>query len=225
MLESGLPTPLHGSAHAAPSDALFWVAAIITLALGLLLQRAPLNSNRWTFVLQFFIKWEDPSARLWVPNLLLVTFLSILAFLILGTESIPHLIPGYNGPWYGLYLLPTLAIMSQLMVHLLFGRIWESHKLHWRHWSERFSFLPALWVALPSLLWFLVAFEARKSILEPFFIVIVLLGVGFYALGLIRALFRYISRGLTPWYLAFLYLCALEASPLFWILFFQTYES
>jgi len=60
--------------------------------------------------------------------------------------------------------------------------------------------------------------------MEPFYVGIVILSLILYALGLLKALFRYVSAGHTPWYVAILYLCALETSPLFWVIFFQTYE-
>ena len=224
MPSSGLPQALEGSLHEAPSDALFWLAAGLTLALGLMLQRAPNESNRWMHVLQHFTQWEDAPSRLWIPNFLLVGLMSLLGYLILGGDSIPHLLPGYQGPWYGLFLLPLLALTTQLVVHSVFGAVWEQTGKHWRHWSQRFSFLPALWIALPFLLWFLVSTQTSKALMEPFYVGMVLLALTLYVLGLIRAFFRYVSHGHTPWYLAILYLCALETSPLFWVVFFQTYE-
>lgn len=224
MPASGLPQALEGSLREAPSDSLFWVAAGLTLVMGLLLQRAPKESNRWVHVLQRFTRFEDASTRLWLPNFLMVALLSVLAFIILGPESMPHLVPGYQGPWYGLLVLPILALASQIIVHSLFGLVWEDHRLHWRHWSERFSFLPALWIALPFLLWFLVSTQSKKSILEPFFVGVVILGLLLYVMGLFRAFYRYVKEAHAPWYLAILYLCTLEASPIFWILLFQSYE-
>lgn len=224
MPSSGLPHALEGSLHEAPSDALFWIAAGLTLTLGLLLQRAPAESNRWKFVLQRFTHWEGTPSRLWIPNFLLVGVMSLLGLIILGGESIPHLLPGYHGPWYGLYLLPLIALSTQLIVHTLFGAIWEQSRNHWSHWGQRFSLLPALWIALPFFLWVLVSAQASQDLMEPFYVGIVILSLILYALGLLKALFRYVSTGHTPWYVAILYLCALETSPLFWVVFFQTYE-
>ena len=68
MPASGLPHALEGSLREAPSDSLFWVAAGLTLVMGLLLQRAPKESNRWVHVLQRFTRFEDASTRLWLPN-------------------------------------------------------------------------------------------------------------------------------------------------------------
>jgi predicted neutral ceramidase superfamily lipid hydrolase len=120
--------------------------------------------------------------------------------------------------------MPILALLSQVLVHSFFGLIWEDNRLHWRHWSERFSFLPALWIALPFLLWFLVSAQSQKSIIEPFFVGVVVLGLLLYVMGLFRAFYRYVKEANAPWYLAILYLCTLEASPIFWILVFQSYE-
>lgn len=224
MPTSGLSHALEGSLREAPSDALFWMAAGLTLAVGILLQQAPKDGNRWVYVLQRFTRFEDASTRLWIPNFLMIALLSALAYIILGAESIPHLVPGYQGPWYGLLVLPVVALTSQLFVHSLFGLIWENNRLHWRHWSERFSFLPALWIALPFLLWFLVSTPAEKFILEPFFVGVVILGLFLYVMGLFRAFYRYVNEANAPWYLAILYLCTLEASPIFWILLFQSHE-
>ena len=84
MPSSGLPHALEGSLHEAPSDALFWIAAGLTLTLGLLLQRAPAESNRWKFVLQRITHWEDTPSRLWILNFLLVGVMSLLGLIILG---------------------------------------------------------------------------------------------------------------------------------------------
>ena len=224
MPASGLPHALEGSLREVPSDALFWVAAGLTLVMGLLLQGAPKESNRWMYILRRFTRFEDASTRLWLPNFLMVALLSGLAYIILGPESMPHLVPGYHGPWYGLLVMPILALLSQVLVHSFFGLIWEDNRLHWRHWSERFSFLPALWIALPFLLWFLVSAQSQKSIIEPFFVGVVILGLLLYVMGLFRAFYRYVNEANAPWYLAILYLCTLEASPIFWILVFQSYE-
>lgn len=224
MPASGLPHALEGSLREVPSDALFWVAAGLTLVMGLLLQGAPKESNRWMHILRRFTRFEDASTRLWLPNFLMVALLSGLAYIILGPESMPHLVPGYHGPWYGLLVMPILALLSQVLVHSFFGLIWEDNRLHWRHWSERFSFLPALWIALPFLLWFLVSAQSQKSIIEPFFVGVVILGLLLYVMGLFRAFYRYVNEANAPWYLAILYLCTLEASPIFWILVFQSYE-
>ncbi len=224
MQSSGLPPALEGALHEAPSDALFWLAAGLSLVLGLMLQRAPTESNRWIYVLRQSTQWADAPSQLWIPNFLLVGLLSLLGFLIPGSEFIPHLLPGYQGPWYGLFLLPLIALSTQLMIHMLFGAIWERSRIHWGEWSQRFSFLPAIWVALPFLLWFLVGTQSSHERMEPFFVGIVLLTLILYGLGLMKSFFRYVSGGHTPWYLAILYLCALETSPLFWVLFFQSYE-
>ncbi len=223
MPASGLPHALEGSLREAPSDALFWVAAGLTLVMGLLLQRAPKESNRWVHVLQRFTRFEDASTRLWLPNFLMVALLSVLAFIILGPESMPHLVPGYQGPWYGLLVLPILALASQIIVHSLFGLVWEDHRLHWRHWSERFSFLPALWIALPFLLWFFGKYPIRKIHFRALFVGVVVLGLLLYVMGLFRAFYRYVKEAHAPWYLAILYLCS-RSKPYFWILLFQSYE-
>lgn len=223
-MESGIPQALEGTLRDVPSDALFWLAALLSLALGLLIQRAPSESNRWLNAIERITHWEDSPTRLWIPNFLLVGLMSLLGFLILGAQSIPHLLPGYNGPWYGLYLIPLVALSSQLLIHSLFGVIWDQSHHHWNHWGERFSFLPALWIALPVLLWLMVAAQRSIDILEPFYIFIVLLALFLYVLGMGKSFVRYVSKRHTPWYLAILYLCALEASPIFWVLFFQSYE-
>ncbi|MDG1253360.1 MAG: DUF4271 domain-containing protein [Schleiferiaceae bacterium] len=223
-MESGLPPALEGTLRVVPSDALFWLAVLLSLALGLLIHRAPLTSNRWIHAIEGFTHWEDSPTKLWIPNFLLVALISLLGFLILGTDSIPHLLPGYQGPWYGLYLLPIAALTSQLIIHSLYGVIWDQSRHHWDHWGERFSFLPALWIALPFLLWFIVADQSHHNIQEPFYIFVVLIALSLYVLGIGKAFFRYVSKRHNPWYVAILYLCTLETSPVFWILFFQSYE-
>lgn len=141
-MESGLPQALEGTLRDVPSDALFWLAALLSLALGLLIQRAPSESNRWLNAIERITHWEDSPTRLWIPNFLLVGLMSLLGFLILGAQSIPHLLPGYNGPWYGLYLIPLVALSSQLLIHSLFGVIWDQSHHHWNHWGNDFLFYP-----------------------------------------------------------------------------------
>ena len=67
-MESGLPQALEGTLRDVPSDALFWLAALLSLALGLLIQRAPSESNRWLNAIERITHWEDSPTRLWIPN-------------------------------------------------------------------------------------------------------------------------------------------------------------
>ena len=224
MPSSGLPHALEGSLHEAPSDALFWIAAGLTLTLGLLLQRAPAESNRWKFVLQRFTHWEEHSESV-----------------VDSQFSIGR------GHEFARTYHPRRRVHSASPTGLSRALVWPfpsafdcsqhaTYRPHplWSHMGtvkkpleplgQRFSLLPALWIALPFFLWVLVSAQASQDLMEPFYVGIVILSLILYALGLLKALFRYVSTGHTPWYVAILYLCALETSPLFWVIFFQTYE-
>ena len=224
MYDSKLPHALEGHLREIPSDLLFWVASVCTFVVAYFLQRSGKQNASWTHVLAQIFPTEEGKTSNWTPQIFAILTLLTTALLVSSEVDHDTLLPNYHGPWYLLLAFPVLVLGSQFILHTFFGLIWEDHKQHWQHWSHRFRYLPFIWLSLPLLLWTIAAFKSDTFLYESFFFGLVFLCATLYAIGVFRAGYQFLNNSNTPWYMAFLYLCTLEASPIFWILLFQSYE-
>jgi hypothetical protein len=83
----------------------------------------------------------------------------------------------------------------------------------------RFKYLSGILIILPIIIWLFVWGQNDQIFYEHLLNTICLIYMGLYLLGIIISGVNYIKKSITPWYLGFSYLCALEISPIIWTLF------
>ena len=202
------------------NDFLFWIAILSTFFLAYYFQK---NDLRKSFLGGEFyqkIKSDGEPKYLWLINLVFLTVsIGIYASFFSGFKT-PELISKINISSYWIYLsIPIITTLFQYVFQIVSGEIWSSQNLHQECWRMRFKYLSGILIILPIIIWLFVWGQNDQIFYEHLLNTICLIYMGLYLLGIIISGVNYIKKSITPWYLGFSYLCALEISPIIWTLF------
>ena len=165
-------------------------------------------------------KSDGEPKYLWLINLVfLAVSIGIYASFFGGFKT-PELINKINISSYWIYLsIPIITTLFQYVFQIVSGEIWSSQNLHQECWRMRFKYLSGILIILPIIIWLFVWGQNDRIFYEHLLNTICLIYMGLYLLGIIISGVNYIKKSITPWYLGFSYLCALEISPIIWTLF------
>lgn len=202
------------------NDFLFWIAILSTFFLAYFFQK---NDLRKSFLGGKFyqkIKSDGEPKYLWLINLVFLTVsIGIYASFFSGFKT-PELISKINISSYWIYIsIPIITTLFQYVFQIVSGEIWSSQNLHQECWRMRFKYLSGILIILPIIIWLFVWGQNDQIFYEHLLNTICLIYMGLYLLGIIISGVNYIKKSITPWYLGFSYLCALEISPIIWTLF------
>jgi len=202
------------------NDFLFWIAILSTFFLAYYFQK---NDLRKSFLGGKFyqkIKSDGEPKYLWLINLVFLTVsIGIYASFFSGFKT-PELISKINISSYWIYIsIPIITTLFQYVFQIVSGEIWSSQNLHQECWRMRFKYLSGILIILPIIIWLFVWGQNDQIFYEHLLNTICLIYMGLYLLGIIISGVNYIKKSITPWYLGFSYLCALEISPIIWTLF------
>jgi hypothetical protein len=202
------------------NDFLFWIAILSTFFLAYYFQK---NDLRKSFLGGGFsqkTKSDGEPKYLWLINLVfLAVSIGIYASFFSGFKT-PELINKINISSYWIYLsIPIITTLFQYVFQIVSGEIWSSQNLHQECWRMRFKYLSGILIILPIIIWLFVWGQNDRIFYEHLLNTICLIYMGLYLLGIIISGVNYIKKSITPWYLGFSYLCALEISPIIWTLF------
>jgi len=202
------------------NDFLFWIAILSTFFLAYFFQK---NDLRKSFLGGGFyqkIKSDGEPKYLWLINLVFLTVsIGIYASFFSGFKT-PELISKINISSYWIYIsIPIITTLFQYVFQIVSGEIWSSQNLHQECWRMRFKYLSGILIILPIIIWLFVWGQNDQIFYEHLLNTICLIYMGLYLLGIIISGVNYIKKSITPWYLGFSYLCALEISPIIWTLF------
>lgn len=202
------------------NDFLFWIAILSTFFLAYYFQK---NDLRKSFLGGGFyqkIKSDGEPKYLWLINLVFLTVsIGIYASFFSGFKT-PELISKINISSYWIYIsIPIITTLFQYVFQIVSGEIWSSQNLHQECWRMRFKYLSGILIILPIIIWLFVWGQNDQIFYEHLLNTICLIYMGLYLLGIIISGVNYIKKSITPWYLGFSYLCALEISPIIWTLF------
>lgn len=202
------------------NDFLFWIAILSTFFLAYYFQK---NDLRKSFLGGGFsqkTKSDGEPKYLWLINLVfLAVSIGIYASFFGGFKT-PELINKINISSYWIYLsIPIITTLFQYVFQIVSGEIWSSQNLHQECWRMRFKYLSGILIILPIIIWLFVWGQNDQIFYEHLLNTICLIYMGLYLLGIIISGVNYIKKSITPWYLGFSYLCALEISPIIWTLF------
>ena len=202
------------------NDFLFWIAILSTFFLAYFFQK---NDLRKSFLGGGFyqkIKSDGEPKYLWLINLVFLTVsIGIYASFFSGFKT-PELISKINISSYWIYIsIPIITTLFQYVFQIVSGEIWSSQNLHQECWRMRFKYLSGILITLPIIIWLFVWGQNDQIFYEHLLNTICLIYMGLYLLGIIISWVNYIKKSITPWYLGFSYLCALEISPIIWTLF------
>lgn len=202
------------------NDFLFWIAILSTFFLAYYFQK---NDLRKSFLGGEFyqkIKSDGEPKYLWLINLVFLTVsIGIYASFFSGFKT-PELISKINISSYWIYIsIPIITTLFQYVFQIVSGEIWSSQNLHQECWRMRFKYLSGILIILPIIIWLFVWGQNDQIFYEHLLNTICLIYMGLYLLGIIISGVNYIKKSITPWYLGFSYLCALEISPIIWTLF------
>lgn len=202
------------------NDFLFWIAILSTFFLAYYFQK---NDLRKSFLGGEFyqkIKSDGEPKYLWLINLVFLTVsIGIYASFFSGFKT-PELISKINISSYWIYIsIPIITTLFQYVFQIVSGEIWSSRNLHQECWRMRFKYLSGILIILPIIIWLFVWGQNDQIFYEHLLNTICLIYMGLYLLGIIISGVNYIKKSITPWYLGFSYLCALEISPIIWTLF------
>ena len=202
------------------NDFLFWIAILSTFFLAYYFQK---NDLRKSFLGGEFyqkIKSDGEPKYLWLINLVFLTVsIGIYVSFFSGFKT-PELISKINISSYWIYIsIPIITTLFQYVFQIVSGEIWSSQNLHQECWRMRFKYLSGILIILPIIIWLFVWGQNDQIFYEHLLNTICLIYMGLYLLGIIISGVNYIKKSITPWYLGFSYLCALEISPIIWTLF------
>lgn len=202
------------------NDFIFWMAILSTFFLAFYLQKKNVRKKIWTSIFQKKTKLDKEPKYFWLIHLLFFTVSIGVYTSFYGSFKTPGTITKINIPSSWMYISLTIITTAiQYVFQLISGKIWDSQELHNECWRIRFKYLSAILMMLPLLIWLLVWGQNDPVFLGKFFNTISLIYTMLYLFGIIISGVNYIKKSITPWYLGFSYLCALEMSPIFWTLF------
>lgn len=202
------------------NDFLFWIAILSTFFLAYYFQKNDLRKSFWGKKFSQKTKSDGEPKYLWLINLVfLAVSIGIYASFFGGFKT-PELINKINISSYWIYLsIPIITTLFQYVFQIVSGEIWSSQNLHQECWRMRFKYLSGILIILPIIIWLFVWGQNDQIFYEHLLNTICLIYMGLYLLGIIISGVNYIKKSITPWYLGFSYLCALEISPIIWTLF------
>ena len=202
------------------NDFLFWIAILSTFFLAYYFQKNDLRKSFWGKKFSQKTKSDGEPKYLWLINLVfLAVSIGIYASFFGGFKT-PELINKINISSYWIYLsIPIITTLFQYVFQIVSGEIWSSQSLHQECWRMRFKYLSGILIILPIIIWLFVWGQNDRIFYEHLLNTICLIYMGLYLLGIIISGVNYIKKSITPWYLGFSYLCALEISPIIWTLF------
>ena len=202
------------------NDFLFWIAILSTFFLAYYFQKNDLRKSFFGGGFSQKTKSDGEQKYLWLINLVfLAVSIGIYASFFGGFKT-PELINKINISSYWIYLsIPIITTLFQYVFQIVSGEIWSSQNLHQECWRMRFKYLSGILIILPIIIWLFVWGQNDQIFYEHLLNTICLIYMGLYLLGIIISGVNYIKKSITPWYLGFSYLCALEISPIIWTLF------
>lgn len=202
------------------NDFLFWIAILSTFFLAYYFQKNDLRKSFFGGGFSQKTKSDGEPKYLWLINLVFLTVsIGIYASFFSGFKT-PELINKINISSYWIYLsIPIITTLFQYVFQIVSGEIWSSQNLHQECWRMRFKYLSGILIILPIIIWLFVWGQNDQIFYEHLLNTICLIYMGLYLLGIIISGVNYIKKSITPWYLGFSYLCALEISPIIWTLF------
>ena len=202
------------------NDFLFWIAILSTFFLAYYFQKNDLRKSFFGGGGSQKTKSDGEPKYLWLINLVfLAVSIGIYASFFGGFKT-PELINKINISSYWIYLsIPIITTLFQYVFQIVSGEIWSSQNLHQECWRMRFKYLSGILIILPIIIWLFVWGQNDQIFYEHLLNTICLIYMGLYLLGIIISGVNYIKKSITPWYLGFSYLCALEISPIIWTLF------
>jgi hypothetical protein len=202
------------------NDFLFWIAILSTFFLAYYFQKNDLRKSFFGGGFSQKTKSDGEPKYLWLINLVfLAVSIGIYASFFGGFKT-PELINKINISSYWIYLsIPIITTLFQYVFQIVSGEIWSSQNLHQECWRMRFKYLSGILIILPIIIWLFVWGQNDQIFYEHLLNTICLIYMGLYLLGIIISGVNYIKKSITPWYLGFSYLCALEISPIIWTLF------
>ena len=202
------------------NDFLFWIAILSTFFLAYYFQKNVIRDRVWGGVCSQKIKSDGQPKYLWLINLFFLTVSIGIYASFFGGFKTPELINKINISSYWIYLsIPIITTLFQYVFQIVSGEIWSSQNLHQECWRMRFKYLSGILIILPIIIWLFVWGQNDRIFYEHLLNTICLIYMGLYLLGIIISGVNYIKKSITPWYLGFSYLCALEISPIIWTLF------
>ena len=202
------------------NDFLFWIAILSTFFLAYYFQKNDLRKSFWGGDFSQKTKSDGQPKYLWLINLFFLTVSIGIYASFFGEFKTPELINKINISSYWIYLsIPIITTLFQYVFQIVSGEIWSSQNLHQECWRMRFKYLSGILIILPIIIWLFVWGQNDRIFYEHLLNTICLIYMGLYLLGIIISGVNYIKKSITPWYLGFSYLCALEISPIIWTLF------